>query len=363
MSHRDKGRFSDVLSCLYLQNGEITMRRVVFVAIRDDLTKDKFEKLFHDQNMRFSGIAKMYGCSPAFITRLAKEYDIKAKSSGDWRTNANQFTKELLYQLYITDGKSTAAIGKEIGVSTNSVVYMLDKYEIPRRSKLEGIRLQKSQNLTINIDFFRNDSPEKFYVIGLIASDGCISGNFAKLVSKDRELVDYLKTVTECINPVREDYREVNGTIQKYYGLHFSSVEMVEILNTYGITERKSLTFSSKNVPQKYLCDFIRGVFDGDGSLSVSRRKDNGARTQKFGIVSASEEFAKELHFIFSEVVGVSVNKIVRDKRGNGIYNICVGKRGDVIRLGEWMYGKDFSKFGLKRKKDKFNILREWASA
>jgi intein/homing endonuclease len=138
---------------------------------------------------------------------------------------------------------------------------------------------------------------------------------------------------------------------------------MVEILNTYGITERKSLTFSSKNVPQKYLCDFIRGVFDGDGSLSVSRRKDNGARTQKFGIVSASEEFAKELHFIFSEVVGVSVNKIVRDKRGNGIYNICVGKRGDVIRLGEWMYGKDFSKFGLKRKKDKFNILREWASA
>jgi hypothetical protein len=339
------------------------MWRVVTVAIRDDLSKEKFEQLFYDQNMRFSGIAKLYGCSPAFVTRLAKEYDIKAKSSGDWRTNANQFTKEFLYHSYITEGKSTAAIGKEIGVSTNSVVYMLDKYEIPRRSKLEGMRLKKVQNLTINIDFFRNDSSEKFYVIGLIASDGCISGNFAKLVSKDRELVDYLKTITECTNLVREDRRMVNGNIQTYYGLHFSSVEMIEILNNYGITERKSLTFSPKNIPQEYLGDFIRGVFDGDGSLSVSRRKDNGARTQKFSIVSGSEVFAKDLHSIFSDVVGISVNKIVRDNRGNGIYNISVGKRDDVIRLGEWMYGETFNKFGLKRKKDKFNILKEWASA
>lgn len=339
------------------------MRRVVYVAIRDDLTKEKFEKLFSDEGLRFREIAVIYGCSPAIITRIAKEYGIKAKTSGDWRTNANTITKEQLYQLYIKEGKGTQVIGKELGVSTNSVAYMLDKYKIPRRSKVEGIRLLKSQNLTFNIEFFKTDSPEKFYVLGLLASDGCVKGNSANLASKDKELVEYLKNVTNCSNTILENTKIFNGTTQYYYRLHFSSVEMIEILNSYGITEKKSLTFSPKNIPHEYLGDFIRGVFDGDGSLSVSRRKDNGARTQKFSIVSASEDFAKELHFMFSNVVGISVNKIVKDKRGNGIYNISVGKREDVVRLGEWMYGEDFNKFGLKRKKDKFNIVRDWASA
>ena len=340
------------------------MRRVVILSIRDDLTKEKFEKLFIEEGLRFREIAERYGCSPAIITRIAKEYDIKAKTSGDWRTNANSISKEQLYELYINQGKSTPVIGRELGVSTNSVVYMLDKYEIPRRSKVEGMRLVKSQNLNINIDFFRNDSPEKFYVIGLIASDGCISKNFAKLVSKDKELVEYLKKVTECTNAVREDLRKVNGNIQTYYRLHFSSVEMIEILNYYGITERKSLTFSHKNIPQKYLGDFIRGVFDGDGSLSVSRRKDNGARTQKFSIVSGSEAFAKDLHSLLLDV-GISVNKISVSKRnrGNNLYCVSTSRRNEVLRLGEWMYGSDFNKFGLKRKKDKFYIIKEWASA
>lgn len=333
------------------------------MAIRDDLTKEKFVKLFNDDGLRFSQIAEIYGCSPAIITRIAKKYGIKAKTSGDWRTNANKVSKELLYELYITEGKGTAVIGKELEVSTNSVVYMLDKYEIPRRNKAEGVRLLKSKNLTFNIEFFKQDSSEKFYVLGLLASDGCVSGNSAFLASKDKELVDYLKIVINCVNGVHESTKVINGVHQKYYRLHFSSVEMVEILNHYGITEKKSLTFSPKNIPNEYLGDFIRGVFDGDGSLSVSRRKDNGAKTQKFGIVSASEDFAKELFTILSDIVGVSVNKISKDKRGNGIYNVSVGRRDDVLRIGEWMYGSDFNKFGLKRKKEKFNIIKEWASA
>lgn len=333
------------------------------MAIRDDLTKEKFEKLFKEEGLRFREIADMYGCSPSFITKIAKEYGIKAKTSGEWVAITNKVTKEQLYELYVTEGKSTASIGKELGVSTNSVVRMLDKYKIPRRNKIESIRLYRSQTLSFNIDFFKNDSPEKFYVIGLLASDGCVSGNFVKLTSKDRELVEYLKIIIECTNDVREEPKMVNGRAQTYYHLYFSSPELVEILHHYGITERKSLTFSHKNIPKKYLCDFVRGIFDGDGSLSIYRRKDNGARAQKFSIVSASEEFVKDLYSILTNEVGVSVNKITKDKRGKGIYSISVGKREDIIRLGEWMYGTNFNKFGLKRKKDKFNVLKEWASA
>ncbi len=42
---------------------------------------------------------------------------------------------------------------------------------------------------------------------------------------------------------------------------------MIEDLRRLGLTERKSLTMRFPDVPEEFLRDFIRGCWDGDGSI------------------------------------------------------------------------------------------------
>ena len=47
---------------------------------------------------------------------------------------------------------------------------------------------------------------------------------------------------------------------------------MIEDLRRLGLTERKSLTMHFPDVPEEYLWDFIRGCWDGDGSIHHDKR-------------------------------------------------------------------------------------------
>jgi hypothetical protein len=49
--------------------------------------------------------------------------------------------------------------------------------------------------------------------------------------------------------------------------LNFSCVVIYKDIEALGGTERKSLTVEFPEVPQRYLHDFIRGYFDGDGCI------------------------------------------------------------------------------------------------
>ena len=141
-------------------------------------------------------------------------------------------------------------------------------YGIETRTKTEGARLEKSQNVNANVDFFRKDSPEKFYVVGLIASDGFVKGNKVSFTSKDYELAKFFADIIGFKNSIREETHKLSDKLTNSYTVQFSSAEVVAILLTYGVTERKSLSFFPTNIPNEFLADFLRGVFDGDGSVS-----------------------------------------------------------------------------------------------
>ena len=51
------------------------------------------------------------------------------------------------------------------------------------------------------------------------------------------------------------------------YNLQFGSVEFFNFLKDLGLTPAKSKTMKAIRVPKKYFPDFLRGLFDGDGSF------------------------------------------------------------------------------------------------
>lgn|SRR3989338_885107 len=108
-------------------------------------------------------------------------------------------------------------------------------------------------------------SPELAYAVGLLATDGCLSGDgrHIDLTSKD---VDQLKNFMKCICVVHKISQKKSGYNGKFQSrVQFSDVLFYEFLTKIGLTPAKSKTMGILAIPDKYFFDFLRGSFDGDG--------------------------------------------------------------------------------------------------
>ncbi|OHA48686.1 MAG: hypothetical protein A2806_01000 [Candidatus Terrybacteria bacterium RIFCSPHIGHO2_01_FULL_48_17] len=110
-------------------------------------------------------------------------------------------------------------------------------------------------------------SPKVAYAIGLIATDGCLSkdGRHIDFTSKDRELVETFK---RCLGVTAKTGRKTSGyNGKKYFRVQFGDVLFYKWLLEIGLMAKKSTVLESLKVPEKYFPDFLRGNFDGDGTI------------------------------------------------------------------------------------------------
>lgn len=104
------------------------------------------------------------------------------------------------------------------------------------------------------------------YVVGLIASDGCLSkdGRHIDFTSKDFELVQTFSRLLKLKNKIGTKGRSKTDN-RLYYRVEFGNVSLYRFLLKIGITSKKSKTIGALLIPDKYFIDFLRGSFDGDG--------------------------------------------------------------------------------------------------
>src|SRR3989338_7583602 len=84
------------------------------------------------------------------------------------------------------------------------------------------------------------------------------------------------------------------------YGFRFARERLTSDLKNLGILPRKSLTIDFPNVPEVFTADFIRGVFDGDGSVYFEKRSRRYPVRTSF--VSSSQEFIEELEVALQQL-------------------------------------------------------------
>ena len=111
-------------------------------------------------------------------------------------------------------------------------------------------------------------SPNFAYAIGLITSDGNLSsdGRHIGFVSKDYELIEKFKTALAINNKVRMGVRG-GETAKKYFYVKFGDKVFYNFLNGIGLFSRKSKTIKFVDIPNNLFKDFLRGLFDGDGTF------------------------------------------------------------------------------------------------
>lgn len=112
------------------------------------------------------------------------------------------------------------------------------------------------------------ESPKFYYAIGLLATDGNLSkdGRHIDFTSKDKPLIITFK---DCLGLRTKISRKTSGFTGKkdYYRVQFSDVAFYKWLISIGLTPNKSKTIGSLKIPDNYFFDFLRGCFDGDGSI------------------------------------------------------------------------------------------------
>jgi len=102
--------------------------------------------------------------------------------------------------------------------------------------------------------------------VGLIASDGCLSKDcrHIALVSKDKEIIDHSQKILDAHHKVTT---KMGGFQTEAFQLQFSDVALYDFLLAAGLTPAKSKTIPALDVPDAYYPDFLRGYFDGDGTV------------------------------------------------------------------------------------------------
>lgn len=213
------------------------------------------------------------------------------------------------------------------------------KFRQRSKQELSEQQSKNSRKQHINQDYFKTWSSNMAYMFGFWCADGCIYGGKMFDITIHKRDKYILKKFAEELN--------YEGPLLDYVDrqaarLNFSCVVLYNDLIALGGSEAKSLTLKFPKVPKKYLSDFIRGYFDGDGSVYERQGKRlNSAFT------CGSKEFINKLW----EILKIEAN-LEGGSYDSSSQTLRFGNR-DTLKLGEYMYRNKPDLF-LLRKYEKF---------
>lgn len=111
-------------------------------------------------------------------------------------------------------------------------------------------------------------SDKMAYVVGLMATDGCLISRGRRHVAFDSGDEQLVRTFLECLGRATVYRRLATRAGGIRYQAQFSDVRLYRWLEGVGLTPRKSLTLGAIDVPDAYLLPLVRGLLDGDGHIA-----------------------------------------------------------------------------------------------
>lgn len=186
----------------------------------------------------------------------------------------------------------------------------LDRTKTAIDLKINRLGLKKDK-YTYNHDYFENiDSPQKAYWLGFIYADGGVFINSKtnscelsiKLQASDHE---HLRKFNKALGgnvDISFDTRKcnLNGKTYDMCQIRFYSSKLVHDIGNYGVTPNKTLSIRFPNIDKSLYTDFIRGYFDGDGSIYENKKK-SGPSSIAANFTCGSIGFLEDLRTILYE--------------------------------------------------------------
>ena len=255
-----------------------------------------------------------------------------------------------IVHLYV-NGMSLTQLSK----LTQTSVYILKKeliaLEVYIRSRDEQNKYspQNQRQYKINDDYFREQTQIGAYLLGFYAADGCVyqKDNAIKLTlaSVDKDFLLAIKKELGAEAPV-QDYETKDGYLNST--LKFSSYQIKQDFARFNIIPNKTYNYHFPQVLKlEYYKDFIRGYFDGDGSVSTA-----GPSAIRWQLCSHEKDILQHViqFFIQHGIAAVSIQKY-KDKE---LYYIQYSTEA-AKQIYSILYYENC--WCLSRKREKFEFL------
>lgn len=262
--------------------------------------------------------------------------------------------EEKIEKLY-REGKTAIEIYALLGIKYHQPVYNLFKKKGWKRSG----KINK-KTYRVNEDFFRViDTEEKAYVLGFICADGHVERDrlCIGVATKDRDILEKIRIALQSNHPIKEmqktnPYKKSPRRILTLAHLMIGSVTLVKPLIDMGLVGNKTYTLNRdilKYVPKYLMRDFLRGYFDGDGSVFFGRKYNSG---YKYNInVCGNRDFLLNSFQVYFP----SPNKLYKDLYSKQCYVWKISKRDRVRDFMYYLYNN--SSISLLRKYTEFRKI------
>ena len=205
---------------------------------------------------------------------------------------------------------------------------------------------------TCNENFFLSDTPESFYWAGFIAADGCLSLKRGKskmlsigLAEKDENHINKFITSVGFTGKInhsvcREKFKV--SSVKIYSSILFDSLGRFNL----GTNKSLILSFPDKMINNKLINHFMRGYFDGDGSISC------GSDGQlKFGL-RGTIDFLKTYNDILKQEC--SLISVREPEQYDSIGELQYHGNRIVPKIMDFLYHGSNNNTKLDRKYDEF---------
>lgn len=277
------------------------MKRREFSKEEQNLIYD----LYFIQKKGLQSIAILIGVSVSSLRTLFNTMGWKIRSV--YEANSKNFSEEELDQivdLYINKHLGTYTISKRFNTSEKAIQTALKHRGIILRNYVEAKQI--SRKYTIDDDFFKFQTHDMAYILGLIAADGSIAlkenAISIQLRDYDSEILEKIKKVLKSSRPI-DYYTDSKGI--SYAKLQFWSKTIKDDLAKYNIVPKKTFILMLPTfLAEEYWISYIRGYFDGDGCIT----QHDG--TIAFSIEGASKPIIEWIRSVFANKYAITNNKI-----------------------------------------------------
>lgn len=292
-----------------------------------------------------NSLSKTYNCCRGTISKMFKKSGIKIWSKNDYY---NSF-KEKIIAMFLNN-KSINDIESELKVPATSVWRILknnnintSKNNLKYHEKMTKYKIDDSIFDIIDNDF-------KAYILGFLYADGVTLKNVKqirlKLQEKDVEILNKIKEKLNYDRPLIFG-KKVKKSHQNSYTLIICSKRIYRALVDKGMVPNKTFTLKFPHwLGLDLMASFVRGYFDGDGSITYSDKN------HKFPLVAliGSTQFCNDLQTFLKEKLNIH-SIISHDKRvKEGVDTLRLRRKNDIKIFYEWMYSNSTIQLNRKYK-------------
>lgn len=251
---------------------------------------------------------------------------------------------------YYNEKLSQQSIAKSMDCSVNIIAKTMKKNNLKTRNDREqALKYRVDENY-----FECIDDEHKAYWLGFMYADGFISNKRKQnsykigmsLSECDKEILDKFNKDLNSNYPLKRYTPKTEYNSKNYYRLLISSNKLAEDLIDKGCITNKTkvLCFpNERQVPSKFIKDFIRGYNDGDGCITIPNNSPKIKITGTLEVIQGIQKYFNIEHLkLYQRYPERNINN----------YSLDIGGRKQVVHILNHLY--ENSTIYLERKHKKY---------